>query len=228
MSCHIFEYAFTNVYVSTIFFRKTVCICNRMDYDSRRHVDPKAMGVGGFSQLFISRSQRLKNYVQEIVGCGSDIMDGDLQRKFMTFTELIQTLEFHFTRLNESNSLVSFVRSCKMTYQRFSRDVYLQSDSVDALIVWRNIQSFIKGSIESIQLGRPLTEDEYLSLGSRRCRLSLGHRKEVYKIFKRYQKICSDISLWDDSDRIANALRSLKALDKEDLRAVRHDKIYGE
>ena len=94
----------------------------------------------------------------------------------MTFSELIQTLEFHFTRLNELNSSRSFVYSCKMTFQRFSKEVYLQTDNIDALIAWRNIQSYIKGSIESIQFGRPLMEEEYLGLGSRRCRLSPSHR----------------------------------------------------
>jgi hypothetical protein len=39
-----------------------------------------------------------------------------------------------------------------------------KNNNLDALIVWSQIQSFIKGSIEAVQVGHPSTLEEYLKL----------------------------------------------------------------
>jgi hypothetical protein len=64
---------------------KTVCICNRMDYD--RFI---ARDQHGFSQLFVARSSRLRDYVECVVGEGAL---ASIRREFTAFRSLVLKLE---------------------------------------------------------------------------------------------------------------------------------------
>jgi hypothetical protein len=201
---------------------KTVCICDRMEYDGQLYSSNPA-----FRQLFVTRSTRLCRYVEEAVG----------EREYCTFTTfqmLLQTLEGTLPR-NEKALDISFLPSSKMDFGRFKREVHSakSSEGLDALIIWTNIHTFIKGSIEALQhIDHVLPEAEYMGLGKKRCRLSPEHRKIVYKTFTRYTNLLnSDNQLWDDCDRISSLLQRLeytKEVDHEKYSRVGYSKLYAD
>ena len=58
---------------------------------------------------------------------------------------------------------------------------------VDATLLWTQIRSFIKGSVEASLVGRPLLLSEYIDLNDfseERCRLQLEQRREAYKWYE--------------------------------------------
>ena len=84
-----------------------------------------------------------------------------------------------------------------------------EGDGLDPLVVWTQIRSFIKGSIEAALQHHPLTLDQYLDMeafGKDRCRLSLDQRREVYHLYTRYDEIRRERGLWDDTDQVAALL----------------------
>jgi hypothetical protein len=91
-----------------------------------------------------------------------------------------------------------------MDFQRFKRDIWTPNMGIDELIAWTSIRSFIKGSIEAVAARQPLSEDAYVALGKKRCRLSEEQRRAVFNVFDKYQRFCSNGKLWDDCDRISN------------------------
>lgn len=198
---------------------KTICICNRMDYDA---VCQKA--AEGFSQLFVARSRRLRSYVEETLDKGPD-------RTFTTFDELKLSLESSLPSAKESIDAL-FLPSRQMTFARYKRDVYRPeiSGEVDALLVWKNLQSFIKGSIEAFQSPtRGLSEQQYLNIGKKRCRLTPAQRTTVYEAFERYDKYMKEMHLWDDCDRVSSLLRRLTEAQQSDrhlFEELRYSKIY--
>jgi hypothetical protein len=84
---------------------------------------------------------------------------------------------------------------------QFRRGRYL-----DPSVVWVQIRSFIKGSIEAAIAGRPLTLDEYLALSSGRCRLTPDQRREAYATFEMYEGQLRQAGLWDESGRALDTL----------------------
>ena len=165
---------------------KTCVICSRMDYDRQRAgADP------AFSQLFIARSKGLCDYVRRalVVTNSGDEDESTKSMRFETFGQVIQSLERHLPMVGNTADL--FLPSRRMSFGRFKQEVYRSDSSggLDALIIWTNIRSFIKGSIEALQRqDGVLTEEDYLGLGKRRCRLSLEQRQCVYAMFTYYDK----------------------------------------
>mmetsp|Transcript_14447 Transcript_14447/g.40206 ORF Transcript_14447/g.40206 Transcript_14447/m.40206 type:complete len:2450 (-) Transcript_14447:2893-10242(-) len=202
---------------------KTVCICNRMDLDVRRFGHNAE-----FSQLFVARSRRLCRYVAESVGFPAQ------ENTFTTFRRLVQNLEDSIPRLISEGDDV-FLTSRKMDFARFKRDVYGGSSTnrnlqIDPLLVYTNIRTFCKGSIEALQApNQILGKDDFLELGERRCRLGKTHREFVYDIFLRYQKTLSEQNLWDDCDRITALILRLQEARRQNGSAfdkIHRSKIY--
>mmetsp|Transcript_29648 Transcript_29648/g.81504 ORF Transcript_29648/g.81504 Transcript_29648/m.81504 type:complete len:2695 (-) Transcript_29648:60-8144(-) len=204
---------------------KTVCICNRMDYDWRVH-----KGNPTFSQLFVARSAKLRNFVRNTVtgfdGPGRD----DDSRSFQTFARLIHLLE---TKLSNENigDVISYPPSHKMTFQRFYDEVHIPGQSqLGAMIIWKNIQTFLKGSAESLlSPDGGLSKSEYLALGSNQCRLSSEQREEVYKSYERYREFVSNHNLWDSSDRMRHLISRIRTAIAENPPVwdeIRRSKIY--
>ena len=81
--------------------------------------------------------------------------------------------------------------------------------NLDSLVVWTHIRSFIKGSIEAVLAGRPLTLKEYLALAPERCRLTSDQRREVYSVFEVYEGQLARDRLWDESGRTLDTLSLL-------------------
>jgi hypothetical protein len=98
--------------------------------------------------------------------------------------------------------------------------------------VWTGIRSYLKGSIEAVQKGDPLTEVEFLNttkFGRKRCLLDPEQRSIVYKHFERYEKNRKELELWDDCDRVAATLdriTNLRSLDGVSISRVCYSKIY--
>ena len=99
-----------------------------------------------------------------------------------------------------------------MDFFRFKKEMFDNgTECIDPLVVWTNIRSFIKGSIEALRSERGyLSKEEYLALGKKRCRFSEEQRERIYDIFHRYQDFMDANELWDENDRIVALLRRLK------------------
>ena len=103
--------------------------------------------------------------------------------------------------------------------------------SLNEAIVWREIKSFIKGSIASLHIGdnvdrtaqdRYLSLDEYLALGKKESRLDRTQRCEAYDIFLKYEKLKKESNCYDEGDlvhSIATRVSRLSRSDIEDLAA---------
>lgn len=107
---------------------KTICICNRIEYDRQRFgQDPT------FSQLFVSRSSRLCKYVQEAAG-----VTANAKESFLTFKELIYQLD---TTLPQLENKRHFAPSQRIDFYRFQREFYTNQRSkgqLSALVVWKS------------------------------------------------------------------------------------------
>lgn len=114
------------------------------------------------------------------------VADGSSEASFMPLDALVtQTLErvgpaerYRFAAVRR----VGFARFKEEWRARWGRGTKL-----DALVVWTQIQSFIKGSIEAVAAKRPLLEEEYLALGEDRVRISAEQRREAHAVFRRYE-----------------------------------------
>lgn len=89
-------------------------------------------------------------------------------------------------------------------------------------------RTYIKGSIESVMKGRPLTEEEYLNLGKNYCRLNQNQRKEAYTVYKKYASWLAENQFYDSCDRTVDILNRLRAIPLEQRMQtnLRWDKIY--
>jgi hypothetical protein len=185
---------------------KTICICNRMEYDRQKFAMDE-----NFSQLFVARSPRLCTYVKQNIGenCVSE---------FATFDRILEVLERELPKIESVRD--DFPDSQQMRFSTFKQEVYNGDKGIDALIVWTNIRSFIKGSIEAIQNpGFVIPEESYLSqenFGKKRCRLSDEQRKIVYDVFLRYQQKAAELNTWDNCDRIIALIQRLLAAKTSD------------
>ena len=202
---------------------KTICICNRMDYDWRRY----SPNNPSFSQLFVSRSMKLRNFAKETVeGCLGEEIES---RRFETFPHVLRSLESKLP-VDEEQSY-SYVPSQKMTFTRFKNEICSsdKSCSIGALTIWKNIHVYIKGSVESLANEEGLSESEYMSLGVRQCKLLPYQRRDAYRAYERYGKYVKEKKLWDDSDRIRSIVRRLNIASRDDpdlLASIRENKIY--
>ena len=206
---------------------KTVCICNRMEYDRQVYGQDS-----NFSQLFVARSKRLCRYVSEATG-------NPPPNSFHTFDELVYDLETSLPRLEGSDN--SFFPSQRVDFQRFKEEFYSNSQSsssskekkVSAMILWTAIRTFIKGSIEAHRsLDGILPKDDFIAvekLGKNRCRVPAEHRAFIYDEFLKYEEYKAKLGLWDDIDRIQHLLSRLDKCMNTDpavFDELRKSKIY--
>ena len=192
---------------------KTICIANKMIYDHRT-----SAGTG--RQLFVCRSARVCNLVQRLqhysidLSCHVSAVSAEHQQRhtpvFMQFDQLVHQ---QLLRV-DPGSRGKFAAIRKMTFRRFAGEFFdskmRRSCSLDKLVVWMQIQSFIKGSIEAVMLKRPLQLDEFLELGKDRVRLNQEQRRVAFSVFVTYTAFCEDNKYWDDADRILELVSRLR------------------
>ena len=64
-----------------------------------------------------------------------------------------------------------------------------ENKNVDPLLIWMEIKSFIKGSIEAVETKQGyLMYEEYEKLGAKMAANFVGSRQEIYKVFEKYQQ----------------------------------------
>ncbi|XP_048367555.1 TPR and ankyrin repeat-containing protein 1 isoform X2 [Sphaerodactylus townsendi] len=93
-------------------------------------------------------------------------------------------------------------------------------------LVWKEIKSFLKGSIEALSSPQGiLTEEEYKKLGRKRSPNFKEDRSEIYQLFSVYQQIKSQRGYFDEEDLLYNLSQRLMRLD--DLPWCIHE-LYGD
>ncbi|XP_077160160.1 TPR and ankyrin repeat-containing protein 1 isoform X2 [Paroedura picta] len=93
-------------------------------------------------------------------------------------------------------------------------------------LVWKEIKSFLKGSIEALSSPQGiLTEEEYKKLGRKRSPNFKEDRSEIYQLFCVYQQIKSRRGYFDEEDLLYNLSQRLMGLD--DLPWCIHE-LYGD
>ena len=85
--------------------------------------------------------------------------------------------------------------------------------SLDPALVWREIKSYIKGSIASLHIDNPdrsqpkqrfLSQDEYVALPRKVSRLDESQRRAVYELYESYEKIKKEGNFFDEMDLVYN------------------------
>ena len=85
---------------------------------------------------------------------------------------------------------------------------------LDPMLVWLEIQSFIKGSEHAVEKGSPLSLTEYQKIGNRMAPNFSSHRELIYKLYRSYQLYINKHRygncLFDECDLILNLHQRLK------------------
>lgn len=140
---------------------KTICICNRMDYDRQRMAHDSS-----FTQLFVARSQRLCRYVSETISVTPQYLLHYLwwlADPAWEHTAKSDECKRYFLIEWSGYWSSSCVDQHKILHQGIDR-----SDTSASAHNWER-RFFIIGA-----------------LWSKRCRLSLVQREVVYNIYERY------------------------------------------
>jgi hypothetical protein len=90
----------------------------------------------------------------------------------------------------------------------------INSKDFDPLLVWIEIQSFIKGSENALRKGSHLSLQEYKQIGNRMAPNFSNHRDTIYKVFLKYQKYQQNQRhhnyLFDECDLVLQLYNRLK------------------
>lgn len=160
---------------------KTLCLCERMSRDKNMLMRVSTEWKGR-PQLFVCRSKRLCEFVKGWVQKSSPTSEiQDVGADFMTLEKFIRHMEAVVPCDDqEDREACTFVNNHRVNYYRFRSELYprilnRKKTALDPLVLWTQVRSFIKGSIEAVLLRRPLSLEEYLDqkdFSSDRCYLS--------------------------------------------------------
>ncbi len=86
----------------------------------------------------------------------------------------------------------------------------------DPMLVWLEIQSFIKGSELTVRKGSHLSLEQYKSVGNRMAPNFSSHRETIYKLFLRYRRFVQNSRhsnyLFDECDLVLDLHNRLKTI----------------
>ena len=202
---------------------KTLCLSERMTLDRERALD-------GVSQLFVARSPR----ICELVRGFQERYSGAPHRVPVDYMTLDVFVSHMHSAICARLSLAEkgYPKGKRVDFQRF-RAMYhniKHKSRMDALIAWTQIRSFIKGSIEAVLAGSPLTLDEYMALAEERCRLTHDQRREAYAIYVAYEGRLQRTGLWDESGRTMDFLSCWNRFGRKAVLATgrggEYDRVY--
>ena len=98
-------------------------------------------------------------------------------------------------------------------WPKVSKRCGVDAKEFDPLLVWTEIQSFIKGSEEALRKCSPLSCEEYREVGNRKARTFADQRDKIYDMYLGYQKYRQDerlqAVLFDECDLVHNLYRRL-------------------
>ncbi|XP_048451512.1 TPR and ankyrin repeat-containing protein 1 isoform X2 [Rhincodon typus] len=117
-----------------------------------------------------------------------------------------------------------------VTYDVFARDLWPKmvkgKSHFNPALVWKEIKSFLKGSIEALNSPQGyLTEEQYIKLGKKRAPNFQEDRTEIYHLFCLYQQIKSQFRYFDEEDVLY--MISLR-LSKSDVLPWSVHELYGD
>jgi superfamily I DNA/RNA helicase len=194
---------------------KTLCVCNRMARDRQRFGNE-------LKQLFVARTQRLCDYVQALQqNAGEDVQSARFIRMDSLLDELVRT---------HARDGAEWSDQTRVDYQRFRDTIWTEISSgerakFDPLVVWTQIRSFIKGSVEAAQQHRPLDAEQYVKgMSKNRCRLDVEAREAAHKLFVRYQGVLDKNGWWDENDRCTAIMGSM--LKETTTQSPLYDRVY--
>ena len=99
-------------------------------------------------------------------------------------------------------------------WRNISRQYVRKGKEFEPMLVWTEIQSFIKGSESALRKREPLSREEYKILGDRMAPSYANHRDAIYDIFEKYQDYRQgqrhNIILYDECDLILSIYNRLK------------------
>ena len=85
--------------------------------------------------------------------------------------------------------------------------------NLDPILVWIEVQSFIKGSKAALQKGAALSLKDYLQIGNKMAPNFGNQREKIFTIFKSYEEYCQNhrhnVFLFDECDLIHDIYRRL-------------------
>ncbi len=220
---------------------KTICIANKMQAD--RRVAP------GNSQLFVARSSRICHLVASLQGSGEGIQAQDSSNMhFFTLQEVIHKIA---TALGLADKKPWDRKDLCVDYLKFKRDIFpavlaarrrAATCTIDALVVWTVMRSFIKGSYETVigsdstgtrrpdRAGKHIDVETLLNLGEERLRLSLEQRREACELFLKCRAEYDSRGLWDNGDlvlAIHSALGQASEQQRHEFETLcKFDKVY--
>lgn len=148
-----------------------------------------------FTQIFVARSQRICDYVKEVVGPSTRV--GGLDDETPATTYLTFSRFFENCESVAYDNKHPFPSRNRIDFSRFKEEygsIMVNNFDIDPLTVWTQVRSFIKGSIEALieNEGEPLSKEQYLDtkmMGSKRCRLNMEERENAYAAFQKYEEV---------------------------------------
>lgn len=153
--------------------------------------------------LYLTYSPALVTYTQELVCCLVLARGGDPGRNrplYATFDDLFASLV---------PREVGEHRARPMTEKRFRAWLDKAGRPLDAVLVWEELRSILKGAC--LDLGRPmLDEGAYYDLGRKRAPLFVAQRPDIYRIARRYQKWLAEERRTDRIDLCRRAFAALR------------------
>ncbi|XP_038048876.1 TPR and ankyrin repeat-containing protein 1-like [Patiria miniata] len=116
----------------------------------------------------------------------------------------------------------------EVTYEVFAYELWPRINKkklpYHSTLVWMEIRSFIKGSVEALHTESGyLSLESYLALGKKRASNFTADREEIYSLFKTYEHMKSQKNLFDEGDLVFHVYRRLR--DIKSLEWVLHE-IY--
>lgn len=193
---------------------KTLCVCNRMAKD-------RVVYGNKIRQLFVSRTTRLCEYVEALQKRAGEDMASVAMRRIDDFVDEI-CRDLDRDRKWPEKYRIDYDRFCEIIW----KDIKGKERELDALQIWTQFRTFIKGSYEATSMQRPLALEEYLSLGADRCRLTDEQRRRAYRFFESYRRVLKDKGWWDEVDRATFTYDALRTRFQEEGTVALYDRIY--
>jgi hypothetical protein len=203
--------------------------------------------TAGTSQLFVARSPRICLLVISLQGSGTGVQAQD-NMHFLTLHEVIHKV---VSALGLADNKPWDRKGLRVDYPKFKRDIFpavlaarrrAATCTMDALVVWTVMRSFIKGSYEAVlgidstgarqseRAGKPIDVETLLNLGEERLRLSPEQRREAFELCHKCRAEYDSKGLWDNGDLVLAIHGALGQASEEQRHAFqtncKFDKVY--
>ena len=143
---------------------KTLCVCNRMARDRHHHRGPGPGTQPPLRQLFVAKTQQLCDYVQVLQqGSGEDTQGARFERmESLASARGVGGGGDGGGGGGDGRSVGHWSDRTRVDYHRFreliwseitAADKYVREGRLGPLLVWTQIRSFIKGSVEAVLQG---------------------------------------------------------------------------